>query len=392
MRVLQLISSSGYYGAEQVMVSLSQQLQHSGISTVVGVLQDPDSPRAEVGEVAARQGLPVEWVYCNGRIDRRAGLAIKDLIRRERIDVMHSHGYKSHLYGYFSARGMRCRSVATCHGHYTRATISGVLSVKDVKMRGYREVEHALLGRFDRVIAVSREGVARLKRAGVLTKKVVVIENGTNVDVFESASPAKDLLDIKKESLVGIVARLVHGKGHSQLFEAARGILAECPDTMFVVIGEGPLRQQLEQAACELGIGKRVFFAGNRADMPQVYAALDVVVLPSLAEGTPMAVLEAMAAKRAVVASKVGGIPDMIADNESGCLVEPGNSHQLQESILRVLKDAELRCSFGLRGHEIVCEKFSAAQMARKYLIEYSKITGHTSVHDSDCLAGPSQA
>jgi glycosyltransferase involved in cell wall biosynthesis len=212
----------------------------------------------------------------------------------------------------------------------------------------------------------------------VQAKKLAVIANGIDVAQFESARPAADLENIKRGNLaVGLVGRLIHGKGHRELFEAATNILREFPNTTFFIVGDGFLRQRLETLACELNIARNVFFLGKRTDMPQVYATLDLVVLPSTAEGTPVSVLEALAAKKAVIASNVGGIPEIILDNTTGRLIEPGDSHALQGAVLGLLGNADLRRFFGGRGNALVWEKYSAAQMAGKYLAEYRKLTNN---------------
>jgi glycosyltransferase involved in cell wall biosynthesis len=210
----------------------------------------------------------------------------------------------------------------------------------------------------------------------VQARKLVVIANGIDVSQFESARPAADLEHMKRGNLaIGLVGRLVHGKGHRELFEIARNILAQCPKTVFFIVGDGFLRPRLETLACELDISRNVFFLGKRTDMPQIYAAFDIVVLPSAAEGTPVSVLEALAAKKPVIASNVGGIPELILDNTTGRLIEPGDSYALQEAALGLLKNADLRRFFGTRGNALVREKYSAAQMAGKYLAEYCKVT-----------------
>jgi glycosyltransferase involved in cell wall biosynthesis len=379
MRVLQLISSSGYYGAEAVAISLSQALQQSGIDSVLGVFRNSNRTNLEVAETAKTKGLSVELVSCNGRADRQAWLAIREVIRRERVDLVHSHGYKSHLYGHFAARGMNCQTVATCHGYHTRnSPKNGVLNFSEAKVWGYRKIEHALLPRFDRVIAVSDEIACSLRTAGVQARRLTVIPNGIDVSEFESARPAPDLEEVKGGRLaVGLVGRLIHGKGHVQLFEVARNILAECPNTVFFVVGDGLLRQRLENLVHEFDIAGDVFFLGKRSDMPQVYAALDIMVLPSLAEGTPMVILEALAARKAVIASNVGGIPEIITDNKTGRLIETGNSRALCEALLCLLNNRELRCKFGGKGNALVRENYSASRMASRYLEEYRKLTNN---------------
>ena len=376
MKVLQLISSSGYYGAEAVAISLSRALQQRGIGSILGVFHNAKRPNLEIAEIAKAKGLRVELVPCNGRADRQAWLDIREIVRREQIDLLHTHGYKSHLYGHFAARGSNCKTVATCHGHHTKNSKNGVLCMSGVRVWGYAKIERALLPRFDRVVAVSNEIASSLRSSGVQAKRLSVIANGIDVAEFESARPALDLVAIKSDNLaIGLVGRLVHGKGHQQLFEIARDILIQCPSTTFFIVGDGFLRQRLERQAREMSIARNVFFLGRRSDMPEVYAAIDILVLPSMAEGPPMAVLEAMAAKKAVIASNVGGIPEIVVDHMTGRLIEPGSSRALQEAVLCLLRNSDLRQRFGSIGNALVQEKYSASQMAEKYLAEYSKLT-----------------
>jgi glycosyltransferase involved in cell wall biosynthesis len=376
MKVLQLISSSGYYGTEAVVVSLSHALQQSGVSSIVGVFRNASKPNLELAEIAEAKALPVELIACNGRADRQTWLAIREIIRREGIDVLHSHGYKAHLYGHFAARGTNCRTVATCHGHHTKNSNKGVLSVSRVKVWGFKKIERAVLPRFDRVIAVSDQIASSLRTAGVQAKRLAVITNGIDVAEFESARPASDLEYLKRGGLaIGLVGRLVYGKGHEQLLQIARNVLLQCPNTIFFIVGNGPRLEMLKNLARELDLGQSVFFVGKRNDMPQVYAALDALVLPSSAEGTPMAILEAMAAKKAVIASNVGGIPAIISDHKTGRLVEPGDSGTFQEAVVSLLKSVDLRCRLGSAGNALVKERYSASHMATRYLTEYRKLT-----------------
>jgi glycosyltransferase involved in cell wall biosynthesis len=138
-----------------------------------------------------------------------------------------------------------------------------------------------------------------------------------------------------------------------------------------MIIGDGPLRSELEEYARELQIEASTVFMGRREDMPSAYAALDVVVVPSLFEGMPMVVLEALAAQRAMVATRVGAIPELVANNDTGLLVEAGDSNALESAILRLIVNPELRSELGLRGSMRVSEGFSAEGMAREYLKIY---------------------
>jgi glycosyltransferase involved in cell wall biosynthesis len=166
-------------------------------------------------------------------------------------------------------------------------------------------------------------------------------------------------------SIVGVVARLEPEKGHRTLLEAWPRVLARVPDAYLLVVGEGHLRPELELMAADLGIESRVVFAGRRDDIPAVTAALDVAVLPSYREAQGLVVLEAMALSRPIVATRVGGIPEMIEDGVSGLLVPPHDAPALADAIARLLLDHPLADTIARRGHDVVHDRFSVEFMVR---------------------------
>lgn len=375
MRILQLISSSGLYGAEAVVLGLSQELERLGSRSIVGVFCHPGKSTSELAEVAAARGLQFEAIPCNGKVDLNTILVIRQIVSRERIDAVHSHGYKSHLYAYLAVRHS-CPLLATCHGHYSRISARRLPSLSDLKLRTYRLLEHNVLQHFDRVICVSEEISKELRGAGLSPTKVRIIGNGVDIDVFNNAAPAADIVRHKAERVgVGIVSRLVERKGHRELLQTANLILRRYPQTMYFVVGDGPLRHDLERLATEYGITSSVVFTGKRTDMPNVYSSLDIVVLPSHAEGLPMVVMEAMAAGKPVVASNVGGIPELIHDGRTGLLVEPGNHVSLRDSMLRLLEHSCFRERLGENGQALVRQSFSLAAMGGSYFMEYQRAT-----------------
>ena len=145
-----------------------------------------------------------------------------------------------------------------------------------------------------------------------------------------------------------------------------------------MLVGDGPDRKPLEDLAQELGIAGSVYFAGFRDDMARVYAGLDLLVMPSLDEGLPMTLLEAMAAKRAVIASAVGAVPEVVEHGQTGLLVEPGNADDLEQSMLLLLKDESLRHRMAENARKSVA-RFSSDRMARNYLDFYQRM-GHRAV------------
>jgi len=372
MRVLQLISSTGFYGAEAVVLGLSQELDLMGIRPVVGVFRKSNGSGRELVERAAAVGLQVESISCEGRADSRTVVRIREILEKEEVGVIHSHGYKSHIYAWLAARNNGRRLIGTCHGHYTQN--SGRMSFDSLKVRGYRALEHMVLRRFDCVSCVSDEMYVELRRAGIAASKLRVIPNGIDVDAFASAVAAPDLEAIKSGRIaVGIVSRLVERKGHRELLRAAVEVVVRNPQTVFFIIGEGPLRRDFELLVREYGVIPNVVFTGMRNDMPQVYAALDVVALPSHAEGLPMVVMEGMAARKAIIASRVGGISNMIVPGKTGLLVEPCDSISLCAGLSRLLGDVMLRRNLGENANLLVRQRYSRSAMAGSYVAEYRK-------------------
>jgi glycosyltransferase involved in cell wall biosynthesis len=242
-------------------------------------------------------------------------------------------------------------------------------------MRGYAALDRLVLRNFDKVIGVSEVPSDILKRWGVAPDRIATILNGVNVEHFESAVPTlRNEISASKWSLVGLVGRLVPDKGGALLLRAAQQVLAFFPKTIFVLVGEGPARKDWEALALQLGIRKQVLFTGIRHDMRGVYASLDAVVLPSRTESMPMCLLEAMAAGKPVVATRVGAVPKLIISERCGLLIDPGDVNGLAAAILRLLGDSELASRMGKNGRARIAEHFSAGSMARNYIRQFEEV------------------
>ena len=174
--------------------------------------------------------------------------------------------------------------------------------------------------------------------------------------------------------LLGIVGRIAPIKNHRLFFDAMARVLAEYATAHLVVVGDGDLRPEMERYVREVGIANKVSFLGWRHDLPQVYADLDVVVISSKNEGTPVTAIEAMAAGRPVVATRVGGLPDVISDGETGYLVAPGSVEQLASAVKRVLRDSETTDRLRLRARESVKHKFAVERLATDMDLLYRRL------------------
>jgi glycosyltransferase involved in cell wall biosynthesis len=219
----------------------------------------------------------------------------------------------------------------------------------------------------DRLIAVSNAIVHKIDEEARVGAPVSLIYNGVDLERYDHQEPCCTLKDEygmePGAHIVGVVARLEPEKGHATLLEAWPAVLRACPDAYLLVVGEGSRQDALMQQAADLRIGHRVIFTGRREDVPAVTAALDVAVLPSYREAQGLSVLEAMALSRPVVASDVGGIPEMIVDGVSGLLVPPRDPVALAAAIVRLLEDHQLADLIGRAGHDLVHQRFCLEQM-----------------------------
>jgi len=366
MRALHLISSGGIYGAENMMLSLCTGLRRQGCDTVVGVFLNSHRPNIDTTNRAKRLGLECTTFSCDGRLDLSTVRAIRSYILKNGIDLIHTHGYKADIYGYAAIRGKSIASVATCHSWLDR------VKQPPLSLRLYGVLDKAALRRFGIVAAVSDSLADLLARLGIHPGNIRSIPNGIDVEVFRKALPTfGEEIGKGKKIAVGMVSRLVPGKGADVLLRAAQMILKEHPEVVFAFIGEGTERERLMQLAHELKITTSCVFAGQRHDMPEVYASLDIVVLPSFSEGMPMAILEAMAAGKPVVATDVGAISSIVIPEKTGILVKPGDAEGVQAAIKRILLDPSLGIALGRNAHELVRDKHSVNHMSSSYLEAY---------------------
>ena len=362
MKILHLISSAGFYGAEAVVVNLAAAQEKLNCEVIVGAFENPRHPELEVLQRAKAVGLRTEVFPCSGRFDRRTPGFLRKYAREQRIDIVHSHGYKPNIYAWIALRNSPVRLVSTCH-----------LWTTDTRaVRFYNWLDSIALKRFDRVICVSEPIAETVRQAGIPGDKVATIDNGINFSPFENAAPAD--LGQGTALVVGAVGRLTEQKGFEYLLRSAPKLLQKFPSAVIIIVGEGPLREPLQALARELGVADRVMFPGSRTDMPSVYARFDCFVLPSLYEGMPMAIIEAMASGRAIVATNVGGVGKLIQSGVNGLLVEAKDVDALERNVGQVLSDYELRVRLGRQAHDTAAGRFSAETMAKRYLAQYETI------------------
>ncbi len=273
-------------------------------------------------------------------------------------------GFKADIYGYLATRGSGASLVSTCHTWYDN----------DLAVYWFGVLDRFVLRRFDMTVAVSGEVAQQLRSSGVGESRIRIIGNGINVLQFACARPALREHLVASTAVVGLVGRLAPEKGIQYFLDAAAVVLRSAPEVVFVVVGDGPERRNLEGAARSLGIENKVHFAGKLEDMAGVYASLDILVSSSLKEGLPMTILEALASGRPVVATAVGAVPELVQHEQTGLLTPPADAGALAGAILRLLDDCQLREKVAVQGQRLVREQFSAEAMTTQYLKVYDEV------------------
>jgi glycosyltransferase involved in cell wall biosynthesis len=288
-------------------------------------------------------------------------------LRREKIRIAHCHNRKSLLYGGLAAGLVPgTRVVYTKHGvsHWTGGPVA-VLG-------------RALTRRAAAVAAVSAD-IASGLIAGrwALPGRLHLIPNGVDLQQFRpprDRARCRALLGVPLSvPVVGTVARLSPEKDQATLLNAFARLLEVVPDARLLVVGGGPLRKELETLAAALGIAPYTRFTGERSDVAALLGAMDVFCLPSLTEGTSLTLLEAMATALPVVATAVGGTPEVVTDRRSGLLVEPGRPDRLAEALLEVLHHPDRADRMGAEGRAIVAERYSLEAMVDRYTELYER-------------------
>lgn len=361
-RVIHYLDSEVYGGTEEAALQLVAALDHARWEPML--VYHPGPGIARLGERATQLRIPTQVIP---RVERGARLAgvnrLRRLFRRQRPAIVHAH-----LSWPFACK----------HGVLAAwlARVPAILGTAQLFLPPDDTAQPRwVLRAYRRIIAVSEEVRRRYaQELGVPDRRLCVVPNAIRVAAAGPRLPdlRARLLDGRPDYLVLTPARLHPQKGHSFLIAAA----AEVPGATFVFAGDGPLRQTLEAQAREQGVADRCVFLGERHDVPQLLAAADLVVLPSLFEGLPVSVLEAMAAERPVIATAIGGTDEAITTEATGLLVPPRDPSALAAAIRRLQHDPGLAQRLAAAGRARVERSFSADATAREIMRIYDEVAG----------------
>jgi glycosyltransferase involved in cell wall biosynthesis len=368
LRVLRAITRLNIGGPAVHVILLTRGLQNERFSSVL--VTGLEGPReGSMRSLAAKHGVEPRVLGELGREvnplnDLKALLAMYRLIRKSRPHIVHTHMAKAGTAGRLAAKLARVPIIVhTFHGH-TFHSYWG-----PVKSAVFLQIERTLGAMTDRVIAITDAQKADIAQYGVAPlNRISTIPLGLEIEPMLEAEQHQgrlraDLGVGPDRPLIGIVARLVPIKAHEVFLEAAAQIRATMPDATFLIIGDGERRTELEALAQRLGVADATRFLGWRDDMREVYADLDVVTLCSNNEGSPVALIEALAAARPVVSTRVGGVPNVVEDGESGLLVPPRDPSAFADAVVALLRDPDRAARFGQAGRRAVFPRHASGRL-----------------------------
>jgi glycosyltransferase involved in cell wall biosynthesis len=376
IRVVEILATGTSGGAQEHVYSLMTRLDLARFDASVVSL----SPGSAVRKLE-RAGFEV-LVIDEPDEAVAVGMLTAHLVET-RPDVVHTHMYRADIIGTKAV-------IALANAGHRRPYLVSTVHSSRIRSMEDRETIRRLTPQMDQLIAVSKSIERKIADEHRDGAPVRLIYNGVDLDRYDHQEPCCTLRDEygmePGSQIVGVVARLEPEKGHLTLLDAWPHVLRRVPDAYLLMVGEGSQREALAARAAENRVAHRVVFTGRRDDVPAVTAALDVAVLPSHREAQGLSILEAMALSRPVVASDVGGIPEMIEDGVTGLLVPHDQPEALAAAIVRLLTDHSLADTIARAAHDLVHDRFCVQVMVRS--VEEIYTIGARSARPAEVVAG----
>jgi len=358
LRIAMMLESDGPGGAEMMVFRLSEELRKRG-HVVVPV--GPAHGVGWLGQLFRESGMTPESFHIRRPLDPACVRGLVDIFRQNDIDAVHSHEFTMAVYGAAAARLLRIPHVITMHGGFRACS---ALRRRIALRWAMRNSDHTVM-----VSNATRREYA--KKLGWDERRFTVVPNGVPI-VQGNAARVRAEFDVGPDDRVLLaVGNLERHKGHAILLDAlarldGRGL--RTPWKLIIAGGRGgPEYDRLQGFVRDEGWEDRVHIVTNRNDIPDLLALADVYVMPSLVEGMPMALLEAMVAGKAIVASKTAGIPEAISSGTEGILVTAGDVSALADALRSVISDSELRSSLGAAAAERARSQFTVPVMSERY-------------------------
>lgn len=351
IHVYHLIGSTGLYGAERWVLALMRAVDPAAVRCTLVNLVDGEGEDSAVVQAAHSRGLNAFDFETGGKFNPFASFRLGRLAREQGVRIIQGHGFKSDVLGLIAARIAGCKAITTPHGWSYEA---------DLKLKAYERLDRALFPLMDMVCPLSPDLAQE-----ITGDNVRLISNGVDLAEIAAVPPvAKD--DVGSFS-VGYIGQLIDRKDLPTLLAALKLVDNEGARVKLTVIGDGHRLGDLQQQAADLGLGDRVSFLGFRSDAVAYLKTFDAFVLPSVMEGIPRCIMEAMACAIPVVVSDIPGNRELVLHRETGMLFPPRDAHQLAQQLSYLINHPDQARAMAARGRGKVEAEFSNRTMAEKY-------------------------
>ena len=360
LNVLQFTCPNGFYGAERWIIALAKNLDPDSINCSLVITREPGSGNEEVARHFRNLGKTVHEIPMVGRFDVRVIPQLCRLIKKENIDIIHTHGYKSDILGLIAARLSGIKAVSTPHGF---------VNVENWKLRLYYSLGNRFFKWFDIVAPLSQQLCKDVEELGVKPSKIQYIQNGVDVDEIEE-SKGEQRSDIQKPSgvkRIGFIGQITKRKNVGEILKIYEKICLRHDNLELIFLGDGELLEEYRKTAETMANSNTIQFLGFQTDRLSWLGTFDLFVMTSSLEGIPRCMMEAMTMGVPVAAYKIPGIDQLIQHNKTGLLAEYGNSKVLEEYWEKLLFNEDFSSQITASARRFILENFSAHRMAQEY-------------------------
>ncbi len=364
-KILHIIDTHFIGGAGKVLLQFLKKGKESPVASTVGCFRYTNPPSTEFIDAVHDLGCPLALFKQRSLVDPKPFGQIWRYLKKGNFSLVETHGYKANFIAWGITRFYKIPWIAVTHG-WTN---------ENIKVRLYHRLDRWLLKYADLVVTVSPQLQQEMHLLRGEKKRTEMVLNAVDPDYIRYAEKEQEIANKYRKNndtlLLGVVGRLSPEKGHRILFAACKGLLQE-HNAVLIVVGDGPERLSLEKLRSELGLEQHIFFAGQQRAIGDYYKEIDLLVIPSLSEGLPFVMLEAMALCTPVLATDVGAISKVIKEGENGWIVEAGNEKTLRQKLTSIITERDNLQLMGERAQQSLTPQFmierQQAEMASLYL------------------------
>lgn len=368
--IVHLIATNFYGGPERQIIEHLRRLNNECFNGIVASFLERNEDN-ELLKKARENEIENYSIPISHALDFSVLRLLVGLLREKNADLLCTHGYKSTVLGWLAAKKAGIPVLAFSRGYTS----------ENMKVSFYEWIERRVLGNTDGVICVSEGQRRKLERLGVDGKRFWTVHNAISApEVFPADDKGLKKAVYKKfgipehSVLVVSAGRFSPEKGYKYLLEAISRLDKSAEESVFLLCGDGDCRKELEDLMRKLSISGKCMFAGFRRDLNDIFKAMDLLVLPSLTEGLPNVVLEAFACAKPVVATEVGGVPEIVENGVNGFLVPPASPGLLADAMMKCIASSALRSSLGQSGYKTIRSRFTYDEQTGKLEAIYNEI------------------